>query len=95
MHKRQNLFYSKKEGFLFFIPGYVDIENVEQFTKLLDNHATYIAELAGVPKKEVRSFCVSKSSWCKDMRVFYVETKVIPADAVCLNKSTMAESVNG
>jgi hypothetical protein len=86
--KSKDLFYSPKENLLFWIPGYTDnSDNVEDIVKMLMLHSKELSFLhVSYEVKDVKTFYVSNSSRYKNMRVFYLETQVVPKDAFSIGK---------
>jgi hypothetical protein len=79
-----NLFYSQKEKILFWVAGYTWDGNtslvMEQVQSLTGN-AKKFSDKAGCLQEQVRTTFVNNSCRYKYMRVFYVETEVIPEDS--------------
>lgn len=78
----ENLFYSEKEKFLFYIAKNTNIsQNVEEIIKMLTTGANILAELISVERKAISTYFVTNSRRYKYMRVFYVKTDVVPEGA--------------
>jgi len=84
--KFDDLFYSLKEKKMFYVAGYVDNSSkVSECIKVLEEGEKNIKKLIGTNKCEVSSRYIEKSSRYKSMRVFYVDTRIIPPNAFVLN----------
>ena len=69
-----DLFYSSKEGILFWVAGYTQDGNTENVKKILESikeNAYKFAEQAGVDFDEVQTFYNSQPPRYQYMRIFY------------------------
>ena len=69
-----DLFYSPKEGILFWVAGYTRDNNTEQvieMVKSLEENANKFAEIANIPIEKVFTFLNSKPPRYQYMRIFY------------------------
>ncbi len=85
----EKLFYSKKDGLLYWIAGYTadgNTDNVAQMTKSLTDNATKFAGVAGCEVNEVCTHYNQMPPQYQYMRVFYVKTEKIPAGAMELDR---------
>lgn len=95
MKELTDLFYSKSERILFYVAGYTDAgnndQNVESLRKVLKEGVLALervmSKIGMVDTREIKTFYVEKSSKYKTMRVFYVETDIIPENAFILGDS--------
>lgn len=84
--KFDDLFYSLKEKKMFYVAGYVDnSDKITETLKVLKEGETNIKKLIGSDKCEISSRYIERSSRYKSMRVFYVDTRIIPPNAFALN----------
>lgn len=70
----KDLFYSQREGILFWVAGYTRDNNTEQvieMIKSLEENATKFAEMANIPIEKVSTFLNSKPPRYQYMRIFY------------------------
>lgn len=68
----QNLFYSPKEKFLFWVSGYDESStNVKTIISTLTNQTLFFRNQTKYTGPSVHTFTVDKSSRYKHMRVYY------------------------
>lgn len=72
----KDLFYSSKEGILFWVAGYTRDSNTENVKKIIEDlkqNAMRFAEQAGCDFDEVKTFYNTKPRRYQYMRIFYTE----------------------
>lgn len=91
--KLKKLFYSQKENILFYVAGYTDnSDNVQKIIAMLqEKSAQFIGLHSSYKLENVKTFYVTKSKRYKSMRVFYLETSIVPeiAFSLCENCTMM------
>jgi hypothetical protein len=75
----KDLFYTAKDKKLFWIAGYCSSFNIKELVSTLQNHVKYFETNCKI--KPVNSTEITKSSRYKNMRVYWVDTEIIPKDA--------------
>lgn len=93
-----NLFYSPSEHILFYIAGYIDNSSkVGEIISTLNTSAKKLANLIGEKKENICTVVVEKSRRYKNMRVFFIKTRIVPVKHgafVISEKTTMLEYLN-
>lgn len=83
----EEIFYSEKEGILFWIAGYKDeSEKVDDTIKMLTSCVDEFTKKTGAKKEDVSSYFIHKSSSYKNMRVFFAKVTDVPGSAFRINK---------
>lgn len=94
----ENLFYSYKDNYLFWVAGYTDnSEKVKDIVKMLTEKAELFKSRVDSDEYDVSTFEVVDSRRYKSMRVFYmrdVQPSHIPKEAFRTNKHTMMEWIS-
>lgn len=75
----ENLFYSLSEKILFWVAGFTDNSPyVKEIVGMLDSNAKKLADLVSADVEGVCTIVLEKSRRYKNMRVFYIQTLIIP-----------------